>query len=339
MPEPAAYFSYAEQAGHYFDRPHEAAPRRPLRTPSAWRGPELAGRSDWRVHLDEAQISEIEAALRAARATGRPAAEMTAGDFPLPALSREIQRWREELETGRGFQVVSGVPVEHWSQEDAELFFWCLGLHLGRPGAQNPQGDLLGHVTDTGDDASDPFVRLYRTSADIRYHCDAADIVGLLCLRAARSGGASRIVSSVSVYNELLARRPDLVDRLFEPFLLDIRNEDASKRLRYVPVAPCRFASGRLRTFYHSDYFRSVLRHDDVTPFTELERELLDLYEQIASSPELYLQMDLAPGDIQWLSNHTILHARSSYEDPPESSARRHLLRLWLSSRGASQVD
>jgi hypothetical protein len=339
MPEPAPYFSYAEQAGHYFDRPHEAAPRRPLRTPSAWRGPELAGRSDWRVHLDQAQISEIEAALRAARATGRPAAEMTAGDFPLPALSREIQRWREELETGRGFQVVSGVPVEHWSQKDAELFFWCLGLHLGRPGAQNPQGDLLGHVTDTGDDASDPFVRLYRTSADIRYHCDAADIVGLLCLRAARSGGASRIVSSVSVYNELLTRRPDLVDRLFEPFLLDIRNEDASKRLRYVPVAPCRFASGRLRTFYHSDYFRSVLRHDDVAPFTEAERELLDLYEQIASSPELYLEMDLAPGDIQWLSNHTILHARSSYEDPPESAARRHLLRLWLSSRGTTRVD
>jgi hypothetical protein len=202
---------------------------------------------------------------------------------------------------------------------------------MGRPGAQNPQGDLLGHVTDTGDDASDPFVRLYRTSANIAYHCDAADVVGLLCLRRARSGGASRIVSSVAVYNELLARRPDLVPRLYEPFQLDVRNEDRSGALRHLPVPPCRFAHGRLRTFYHSDYFRSALRHDDVPPFTREERELLDLYEEIASSPAFYLDMDLEPGDIQWLSNHTILHARTAYVDHPEPERKRHLLRLWLS--------
>ena len=186
-------------------------------------------------------------------------------------------------------------------------------------------------MTDTGDDASDPFVRLYRTAANIAYHCDAADVVGLLCLRRAKSGGASRIVSSVAVYNELLARRPDLVDRLYEPFQLDVRNEDASGALRYLPIPPCRFAEGRLRTFYHSDYFRSAQRHEDVAPFSADEQTLLDLYEEIASSPELYLDMDLAPGDIQWLSNHTVLHARTQYEDWPEPERRRHLLRLWLS--------
>ena len=89
-----------------------------------------------------------------------------------------------------------------------------------------------------------------------------------------------------------------------------------------------------MRTFYHSDYFRSVVRHDDVPPFTDIERELLDVYEEIAASPDLYLDMDLAPGDVQWLSNHSILHARTAYEDHPEPERKRHLLRLWLSIEG-----
>jgi len=156
-------------------------------------------------------------------------------------------------------------------------------------------------------------------------------VVGLLCLRAAKSGGASRIVSSVSVHDVLLAERPDLAPRLYQPFAVDVRNEDASGALRHVPVPPCRYADARLRTFYHSDYFRSAVRHRDVPDFSASERELLDLYEEIANRPELHLDMDLAAGDVQWLSNHTILHARTAYEDPPEPARRRHLLRLWLS--------
>jgi hypothetical protein len=208
--------------------------------------------------------------------------------------------------------------------------YWALGLHLGRPGAQNAEGDLLGHVRDTGEDANDPFVRRYRTAGDIAYHCDLADVVGLLCLRAARAGGASRLVSSVTVYNELLRRRPDLVARLYEPFCLDRRNEQDDGGPRWVPVIPCRHADGRLRTFYHSDYFRSAQRHADVPPFTDAERELLDVYEAIAAEPALRLDMQFAPGDLQLVSNHVVLHARTAYVDAPDASRRRHLLRLWL---------
>lgn len=327
----APYKSYAEQAAHYFDRPHESPRREPLAGACAWRGSDLRDRTDWRFTLTSAHVGELEAALAHADRTGKPTGELVAGDFPLPTLSTEIARWREEVRNGRGFQVVSGVPVERLSEEEAERLFWCVGLHMGMPGAQNPQGDLLGHVTDTGDDAADPFVRLYRTSADIAYHCDAADVVGLLCLRPARKGGTSRIVSSVSVYNQLLAEQPDAVERLYEPFLLDIRNEDAKGVLRHLPVPPCRHARGRLRTFYHSDYFRSVQRHEDVPAFTPEEQALLDRYEEIACSPDLALDMELAAGDIQWLSNHVILHARTGYEDDPDPARRRHLLRLWLS--------
>ena len=327
----STYRSFAEQSAHYFNRPHDEIPDRPIEGAAAWSGGELADQDRWLYWLSQSQVEEIEAALRRAIATGRPTVELGRDDFPLPSLAKEIASWREELDTGRGFLVVKGLPIDRWPEEHCELFFWCFGLHLGSPGAQNAQGDLLGHVTDTGEATQDPYVRRYRTSAHIAYHCDAADVVGLLCLRKAKRGGLSRIASSITVYNEMLRRRPDLVERLYEPFLLDVRNEDADGAIRHVPVPPCRFADGRLRTFYHSDYFRSVVRHDDVPPLTETERTLLDLYEEIASESDLCLDMDLEPGTIQLLSNHTILHARTRYDDHAEPERKRHLLRLWLS--------
>ncbi len=327
----AAYLSFAEQALHYFDRPHEALPTAPVGGPAAWRGEDLARRGDWMVTLSAAQIAEIDALRAALRARGLTPATLRREDVVLPTLAPAIAAWRRELTDGRGFLVVRGLPVERWGDEDAGLVFWALGLALGRPGAQNAEGDLLGHVRDTGEDAADPFVRRYRTAGEIAYHCDLADAVGLLCLRAARAGGASRLVSSVTVYDELALRRPDLVARLFEPFCLDRRNEQDDGGPGWVPVVPCRFAGGMLRTFYHSDYFRSAARHRDAPPFTAAESELLDLYEAIAAEPALRLDMQFAPGDVQLVSNHVILHARTAYEDAPDPTRRRHLLRLWLS--------
>ena len=344
------YRSFGEQALHYFRREHEAVARQPIAGPSAWRGAELARRSDWIARLDGAALEELDRARASARATGQPLEALRREDFPLPSLEPRIAEWAHELAEGRGFLLVRGLPVERWGDDDSALVFWCLGLHLGRPGAQNPQGDLLGHVFDTGEEAANPNVRRYRTAGDIAFHCDLADAVGLLCLRAARRGGASRIASSVSVYNELLRRRPDLVPRLYEPFLLDVRDEEkqaesaASRgrakggpppgpegRLPYVPIPPCRFARGRLATFYHSDYFRSAQRHASAPRLTTAERALLDLYEEIADSPEIRLDMHFEPGDVQLLSNHVVLHARTAYEDDPDPARRRHLLRLWLS--------
>jgi hypothetical protein len=186
-------------------------------------------------------------------------------------------------------------------------------------------------VTDYGEDAANPFVRKYRTATHIAYHCDLADVVGLLCLRTAKSGGASRIASSVAVYDELARQRPDLVQRLYEPFLLDTRDEVRADRPPWVPVQPCCYSEGRLRTFWHSDYFRSVERHAEAPRFTAAERELMDLYEGIAGSPDFYLDMMFESGDVQLISNHTVLHSRTEYEDWPEPGRRRHLLRLWLS--------
>lgn len=327
------YKTLTAQTLHYFSRPQERVLREPLRVPAAWTGSELAQRNDWREALTGEDVAELERALAAARRTGKPMGELTKEDFPLPTLANKIDRWRMEISRGRGFQVVRGVPVERWPESDSEIFFWCLGQHLGIPGAQNPERDLLGHVRDTGESPEE--VRHYRTRVNINFHCDAADVVGLLCLNKAKHGGKSRIVSSVAIYNELLRQRPDLVDRLYEPFMMDTKGEGG---VRYLPVRPCCFDSGSLRTFYHTDYFRSATGRRGESLLTREDREVLDLYNAIADSPGMYIDMDLEPGDVQLLSNHTVMHARTDYEDYPEPERKRHLLRLWISLPSSRSV-
>lgn len=324
-----AYRSLTNQTLHYFSRPHHGVPRNPIECTSAWRGDELRRQGCPEENLDAAQVNEIEKAMACAEATGKPTESLTKQDFPLPSLKTDISRWRKELQQGRGFMVVRGVPVDRWSLSQAEQFFWCFGLHLGIPGAQNPAGHLLGHVRDEVDPTPG---RAYRTNANINFHCDAADVVGLLCLKKAKTGGHSRVVSSVSVYNELLKTRPDLVDRLFEPFELDTHGEGD---ISHFPIEPCRHFRGELRTFYHTDYFRSVVANANLARLSAETNEVLTQYDLIANSPEFYLDMEFEPGDIQLVNNHYLLHARTGYEDHKNPADRRHLLRLWLSLPGS----
>ena len=320
------YKSLTAQTLHYFARPHEAPRRTPIDGPAAWRGGELATSSAWRDRLSSDDIDELDRALAVAKASGRPLGALRPSEFPLPGLAARVAAWRREVAEGRGFVLVQGFPVERWGPDDSAIAFYGVGLHLGVPGAQNPDGDLLGHVRDTGADPR--AARAYRTASNIAFHCDAADLVGLLCLQTARRGGLSRIVSSITVYNTLLAEQPELVERMYRPFLLDTHGEGG---VDFIPIPACRHAGGRLRTFWHSDYFRSSHDYLRAPAFDPRERAALDAYDEIASRPALHLDMELAKGDAQLLSNHTILHARTAYEDHAEPACKRHLLRLWVS--------
>ncbi|MCH2174045.1 TauD/TfdA family dioxygenase [Myxococcota bacterium] len=326
----SGFRSFGKQTLHYFDRPHEGIPAEPVKHPAAWHGREMAARDDWIFTCGDAERTELDAAVEHARATGRALTELSASDFPLPTLKTTVRSWSRSLRDGAGVVLLRGLPVDRWKEEEASIFFWCLGLHLGIPGAQNATNDLLGHVRDTGEDRSDPMVRLYRTAADIRFHCDAADAVGLLCLNAAEHGGSSRIASSVTVFNEIRQRAPDLVDKLFSEFALDVRSEGDRASLPWLPIPPCRFASGTLRTFFHGDYYRSAQRHEGAIRLGPEGERLLDLYEEIGNEEDISLDMDLRPGDVQLLSNHFVVHSRGAYRDPPHGPGR-HLLRLWLS--------
>jgi len=317
-----------------------AALRAPLEVPAAWMGRDLSRRRDWIHRLTPEETAEIDAAVAQARATGRPMTELARADFPLPKLADAIARWMTELDRGRGFVLVRGLPVQRWSEADAALAYWGLGLHMGSPVSQNAAGDLLGHVRDTGADPKNPAVRLYKTRVDLGFHCDGSDVVGLLCLKPAKSGGISRIVSSLSVYNEILRRRPDLAPLLFEPFYWDRNEEQPPGDAPWFKLPIAFDQNARLRIFYIGWYIRGAQRHPDVPRLTPQQRELLDLIDGIAADPEFHLDMDFEAGDIQLLKNAVILHARTEYEDFPEPERKRHLLRLWLTAhRGFADGD
>lgn len=323
------YKSLVAQTIHYLSRPHEKILTNSLEIPAAWKGEDIKDTDIWHTTFSETEIKEIEFALEHSKKTEKKDRELLKEDFPLPTLAKKIETWREKIANGIGLQVIKGIPVEKWSLEDSERFFWCLGLYLGIPGAQNEEGDLLGHVRDMSSTSDTSKARLYKTASKITYHCDAADVVGLLCINKAKEGGLSRIASSVTVYNEILKIRPDLIPLLYKSTYLDTHGEGG--KANYVKVPPCRYVDGKLQTFYHSDYFRSVRKYSNVPDFSKEENELLDLYDEIASRPEIYLEMDLQPGDIQLISNHTVIHARTDYADHEEVEKKRHLLRLWVS--------
>ena len=236
---------------------------------------------------------------------------------------------------GRGFLLVRGVPVERYGERDATLAYWGLGLHLGTAVSQNAAGDRLGHVRDLGVSERDPTVRLYKTRERLGFHTDGADVIGLLCLRPAKSGGTSRIASSAAIYNEILRRRPDLVPVLYEPFPFDRNGEERPGEPPYFTLPLCRYAGGWLRTFYIGWYIRDSQRHASAPRLTAAQREVIDLIDEIAADPAIHLDMEFRAGDIQWLKNSVILHARTEFEDFVEPERKRYLLRLWLTSRRA----
>lgn len=324
MLTPRSHRSVRAQALHYLARPHTAVPTTPVRSPAAWTRADVEDPTAWSHTLTPCELEALERAL--AHSVDVPLDRLTKAAFPLPELGPAIERWRTQVTRGLGFIRIRGVPVTRWSISAVERFYWGLAQHLGRPGAQNGRGELLGHVRDLRL-GLDGHVRQYMTAEAIDFHCDAADAVGLLCLRPAKTGGLSRIASSVAVFNALLERRPDLAPLLFERMDFDARSDAGTEVFRARPAA---FDGERLRTFYHSEYLRTAARHPGVPPLRDAQVELLDLYDALASSPTHCLEMALEPGDIQLISNHTVVHARSSYVDHESLAARRHLLRLWL---------
>jgi hypothetical protein len=304
--------------------------------PAAWRGEAMRHSSDWIYPLTAAQQAEIIALGRRLEAGGatlaeaRTLAEREPASLPrLRPLMREI---REALRVGRGFALMRGFPTEGYSEQALRLAYAAAGSLLGQSMPQNRQGELIHDVRDTGADRHDPNVRLSITNAEQDFHTDAADIIGLVCLKKARSGGVSRIVSSVTVYHEVAAARPDLAPLLFEPWYFHLKGEQPPGELPYFRLPIAQVINGQLSSFFISWYIRHAELLEGVPPLTAAQRELLALYEQTANRPELYLDMHFEPGDVQWLKNSVILHKRTEYEDWPEAGRRRHLMRLWLAA-------
>jgi hypothetical protein len=292
--------------------------------------------AEWSYRLSPHEVAEIEAAVRSVRARGLAIADIRREDFALPALGPVLERLCGEVLNGRGFVLLRGVPVENRPIEESATAYWGIGTHFGSARSQNAKGHLLGHVYDLGgSSATDPTVRSYATSEPQNFHIDRCDVVALLCLRRAKSGGLSAIASSMAVHNAMLQRRPDLLQRLYMPFPVDRRGEVPEGKAPFYEAPVFNDYAGRVSVLYSRLHIGSSQRFPDARRLAPEDIEALDMLGELAADDELRLDMTFMPGDIQFLHNHTILHARSGYEDWPEVERKRHLLRLWLAPPGA----
>jgi hypothetical protein len=288
---------------------------------SAWYGRDLANCDDWIEHLSAAEINEVE----------------QNGSFP--SLAPRLHRILAEVLNGRGFVLIKGLPVEGWTRREAAVAFLAIGAQLGNLRMQNAEGHLLGHVRDLGRSSDDPNTRIYQTRERQTHHTDSCDVVGLMCLRTAKSGGLSSLVSSTTIFNEMRRRRPDLLKILMEPIETDRRGEVPAGGKPYFNIPVFNYHDGLVSAIYQRQYIESARRFPGVPPLTPLQIEALDLLDELANDPKLNLMMELQPGDIQLVHNHTILHDRTAFEDYPEPERKRHLLRLWLAPSGARPLS
>jgi len=302
----------------------------PAEGPAVWLGSEVDYRAVGLHVLSEADVAEIDSALAHFNALGAvdiPA--LMPAMFPLAALGATLRRLGDQLRDGPGFLLLRGLPRERYGLDDLARIYAGIGAHIGRLLPQSHQGELLGHVIDISDIEHD--ARGYHAGGAQNMHTDTCDIVSLMCIRAAKSGGASRIVSAAAVHNRLLETRPDLLERLYQP--ITCRRWDLDAELGSgVWVKQVVFfsrASGALSCNLSGSYPRRAVEHGD-SVMTPLLAEALDELQRLARSPEFYLDMAIEEGDIQFLNNRVILHGRTSYEDWPAVAERRHLMRLWL---------
>lgn len=300
--------------------------------PAAWSGPQIQDDESWVHHLDADAVAEIDRALADAK-RARARAPFAKDLFPLERLTVQLDAILQEIEHGRGFALLRGIPRSRYTDEECELIYWGLGMHFGTPVSQNARGHLLGHVRDEGRIHSDPNARGYQTNERMDFHTDMlpVDVLGLFCMRTAMRGGASKLVSALTVHNVLREERPDLLETLYGMFHVDWRGEEPAGEKPCFTLPMYSERDGKVTTRVVSrPYYESAARHGEEYRPTAIQLEALEKVQEIANRRELMLSMEFQEGDIQLINNHILLHAREAYEDYPEPGRERHLLRMWI---------
>ena len=302
-----------------------------IETRAAWKGSKVDYRTEMMHRFTDAEVAEIDGALKACESRDIP--EITRETFVLPSMAAKMAALRDELLDGRGVVLMRGFPRHRYSADEMARVYIGLGAHLGQPIAQSWQGQLLGSVIDISDVVEK--VRGYNAGGGQHFHIDgsACDIVSLMCLRAAKSGGASRIVSVAGLYNYFVEQRPDMLDVLTRGYYHRNHELDAKYSL-FPPQSEERIpvfaeSDGRISCVIDTGCLRYAVHYGGVT-LTPEEIAAYDELQRVAKTEEYYLDMNFEEGDIQFLNNRAIMHGRTDYEDHDDIARRRHMLRLWL---------
>ncbi|MGE0650229.1 MAG: TauD/TfdA family dioxygenase [Alphaproteobacteria bacterium] len=310
---------------------------RPVVDPAAWRAEEFKENLSFVYQLASDEVAEILAAVERVEKSGIALKDVTRHEFDLPRFGKAMDEVvMGEVMEGRGFIFLRGLPTEGRSVFQSAVAQWGLATYVGLATPQNAKGHLLEHVKNAGGNINAPTGRGYNSANALGFHADSCDAFSLMCLHGARAGGEHRIVSSITVYNEMLKRRPDLAEELTFRFYRTRRGEVPAGEDPFYRQPVFSVTDGYFSARGASSTIKRAQRLPGVPKLTDRQQEAIDYYQQL--SGELSLFIDWKPGDISFVLNHVALHARTKYEDWPEADRRRHLLRLWLDLKGRRPI-
>ncbi|MGP0031875.1 MAG: TauD/TfdA family dioxygenase [Acidimicrobiales bacterium] len=303
-----------------------------LEPAAEWRAADVADPEAWTLRLTDADQAELDRALQTAKAKSTDPLDIGRDDFPLEQLAPKLDDVVDVLLNGRGFMRISALGAGY-SDEDLTLLYWGIGLHLGQPWAQNKHGHVLGDVTDQGKTIADPTVRGNELGGiALDYHTDGSDLVGLLCLRTARTGGLSCVANAVAIHNQMVRESPELAAALYDELPYDTRGEQADGARPFYSVPGFTEHGGRLFVRFIPQYILASQRHADAPRLGATARAAIARVSELANDPDFNVYMDLQPGEMQFINNYHVLHGRTAYEDDDAHGYKRHLKRLWLST-------
>jgi hypothetical protein len=313
----------------------------PIDTPAAWRGADLEASDAWRRRLTGAEVAALERATDAASSAACPGFGPAA--FPVPELAPLFAWMAQQLEHGPGVVRLSGLPIERFSRDALRRLFWGFCVNLGTPIYQTSGGEVLGEVKDetgtgaalnydSGQGALISARTVARSTGALRFHTDKCDLLSLLCASNAIAGGVSKIVSSVTIHNEMARRRPDLLHEFYLPFWrMRPSDEEGDRPDRVFPMPVfARAADGSFTSQYSRTYINQAQEVSGVPPLTTEQNQAMDLLHEIGE--EVCLQMPFEIGDIQFMNQHVTYHGRTQFTDDAAANAHRVLLRIWLSA-------
>ena len=310
----------------------ENAPLTKVTDKADWKGDEIKSGADWLTILTGREIDDLKKMASSVQPLlhDNPNELLTLPKekFELGCFAPRLEKVFDQLKNGQGLALIRGLPVTELKPADIASIYWGIGLHLGDATPNNPEGDMFGHITDLGKSQANPNSRGYQTREAMDYHCDQCDIVALMCIRTAKSGGESRVASSVAMYNTLVEQYPNYAQTLTEPFYWTKHGEYSNGELPYYKSPIFNFCDGQLSTSFGPKH---ILKGHDLPgapALTDHQLEAIRVAEEIADQTKL--SMALEPGDMQFLNNYVALHTRSAYKDHDDPARKRLLWRLWL---------
>lgn len=324
---------------------------RPFDIPAAWDAATLRHDNSWIIRLTDSERDELDAALAffkdAADARGLTAQWLhghmmpTPATFPLPGLGRKLAQAQVDLEQRYGVVLVKGFPAGRYGPRDTQLLYAGLCSHVGTLRPQTVFGEMVQEIRDSGQ-APLKERRGSKHNRALSFHNDPCDVISLLCLQPAHSGGEGLLLSSVSLHNALLATDPQHVRTLYEDFTntyqdyLFVRtgsNRDLMPRQTHYAMPTFSAAQGHFACKYSRFYIDQAQELPEVPRLTPAQRAALDALEREMHNEKWWLRIRYEPGDAVFANNFVCMHARTAFrDDPADERRRRHLLRIWLAA-------